>query len=323
MPNFVEVCAGCGGLGSGFIMAGFQPVLINEIDEACCATLRANHPDHASKVKQCSMEELSLRGLEVDALVGGVPCQAFSQSGGRRGFEDPRGRLILSFNRLVTEARPKAFLVENVRGLATHNKGKTLESVLELFENGGMYRLHHRIVSALDHGVPQKRERMIIVGVRGDIERDYSFPQPSGRMVTLGEAISGAAGGEGLEYPEKKRRVMDLVPEGGCWVNLPEGTRRAYMGKALESGGGRTGFARRLSMDRPSPTLMTNPSQKQTELCHPKETRPLNVREYARIQTFPDHYEFCGTTMQKYRQIGNAVPVNMARALAESLLAVL
>jgi len=322
MPTFVEVCAGCGGLGTGFIEAGFKPLLINEIDKSCCATLRRNHPSHGDMVRECGMELLSLEGLRPDLLIGGVPCQAFSQAGERRGFEDPRGRLILDFSRLLMECLPKAFLVENVRGLATHNKGETLRSVLELLHNEGKYRVLHKVMNAADYEVPQRRERMIIVGVREDIETEYEFPAPTSKKMLLRDALKDVPPSEGIQYSEKKRKVMELVPEGGCWVDLPEGVKREYMGNALKSGGGMRGFARRLSMDQPSLTLLTSPSQKQTDRCHPLETRPLTVREYARIQTFSDAYEFCGSVSQKYKQIGNAVPVRLAFHLANSLMGV-
>jgi DNA (cytosine-5)-methyltransferase 1 len=323
MPNFVEVCAGCGGMGTGFMRAGFEPLLINEIDAPCCATLRKNHPRHADRVKECGMQELSLAGMSPDLLMGGVPCQAFSQAGERRGLEDPRGRLILDFNRLLLESMPKAFLVENVRGLATHNKGSTLNSILDLLANEGRYRVLHKVLNAADYEVPQRRERMIIVGVRSDLDYVYEFPPPASRKFVLRDALEGAPPSEGMQYSEKKRKVLDLVPEGGCWVDLPEAIKKEYMGNAIRSGGGMRGFARRLSMDKPCLTLLTSPSQKQTDRCHPTETRPLTVREYARVQTFPDEYEFCGTVSQKYRQIGNAVPVNMACHLARSLLPLL
>jgi DNA (cytosine-5)-methyltransferase 1 len=319
MPNFVEVCAGCGGLSSGFIEAGWTPLIINEVDKVCCQTLRRNHPEHAENVRECGMEKLSLRGLDVDLLMGGVPCQAFSQAGERKGMEDPRGRLILDFNRLLLECEPKAFLVENVRGLVTHDRGRTLETILGLLSNDGKYRVRHRVLNAFDYGVPQKRERLILVGTRSDADGEYEFPDPSPRKKVLRDVLPGAPPSEGIQYSESKRRIMELVPEGGCWVDLPEDVKKSYMGNALKSGGGMRGFARRLSMDGPSLTLLTSPSQKQTDRCHPTETRPLTVREYARVQTFPDHYEFCGTVSQKYRQIGNAVPVEMARHLAISL----
>lgn len=302
------------------MQAGFRPLLINEIEPVCCATLKRNHPEYEDVVSQGSMEDICLKGFELDLLMGGVPCQAFSQAGERRGLEDPRGRLVLDFNRLVLESMPKFFLIENVRGLATHNKGKTLKDVLGLLENGGKYKVKNKVLNAFDYEVPQKRERMIIVGSREDIKNEYEFPAPAHRRIVLRDVLNDVPASEGIQYSDKKKRVMDLVPEGGCWVDLPEVIRKEYMGNALNSGGGMRGFARRLSMDQPSLTLLTSPSQKQTDRCHPKETRPLTVREYARVQTFPDQYEFCGTVIQRYRQIGNAVPVRLAFHLARSLL---
>ena len=323
MPKFVEVCAGCGGLSAGFIEAGFKPLLVNEIDGVCCSTLRLNHPDHADKIRTCSMEEISLSGMSPDLLMGGVPCQAFSQAGERKGFEDPRGRLVLDFNRLVRESRPKCFLVENVKGLITHDKGRTLAAVLDLLGNDGDYKIHHKVLNSVDYEVPQKRERLIVVGVRKDINKEYVFPAPAPNKKTLRDALVDVPKSEGIQYSDKKRAVIELVPEGGCWVDLPEAIKKEYMGNALRSGGGMRGFARRLSMDKPCLTLLTSPSQKQTDRCHPTETRPLTVREYARIQTFPDEYEFCGTVSQKYRQIGNAVPVKMAYHIASSIMSIL
>ena len=128
---------------------------------------------------------------------------------------------------------------------------------------------------------------------------------------------------KGQKYPEKKQRVMELVPMGGYWKDLPVATQKEYMGKSFYSGGGKTGMARRLSLDEPALTLTCSPSQKETERCHPTETRPLTIREYARIQTFPDTWEFAGAMSAQYNQIGNAVPVNLAYALGRSLIRLL
>ena len=323
MPNFIEVCAGCGGLSKGFIDAGFEPLLINEIDKTACETLKKNHPEHREIIVQGSMTDLSLKNISPDVLMGGVPCQAFSQAGERKGLEDPRGQLILDFNRLVNECRPKFLLVENVKGLVSHNKGKTLESVLELFSNNGLYKVKYKVLNAKDYDVPQKRERIIIVGTRSDLNLAYEFPEPSPKKVVLRDVLQNVPKSEGERYSEEKKKVLDMVPPGGCWVNLPVEVQKSYMGKAFTSGGGRRGMARRLSMDEQCLTLTTSPAQKQTERCHPTETRPFTVREYARIQTFPDDYEFCGSVSRQYRQIGNAVPVQLGSHVARSIQKIL
>jgi DNA (cytosine-5)-methyltransferase 1 len=320
MPTFVEVCSGCGGLSTGLIEAGFTPLLLNEIDKTFSATLAANHP--GVRIETKDMQQLTLGEFagQVDVLTGGVPCQAFSQAGERRGLEDPRGQLIVDFNRLVLECKPKVLMVENVKGLLSHNRGETLKGVIELFENGGQYRVKYKVLNAKDYSVPQKRERVFIIGVRSDITAEFDYPSPHPVPVVLQDVLVNVPVSHGAVYPPAKRAVMDLVPQGGCWVNLPPDIQAEYMGAAsMAAGGGKRGIARRLAMTEPSLTLTTSPAQKQTERCHPLETRPLTVREYARIQTFPDSYEFKGGMGAQYKQIGNAVPVKLAKAMGERL----
>jgi DNA (cytosine-5)-methyltransferase 1 len=208
------------------------------------------------------------------------------------------------------------FLIENVKGLITHNNGQTLRDVIAMFENGGKYKVYHKLLNAKDYNVPQKRERVIIVGVLSSIAREFTFPEKSDRVVLLRDVLVNVPASPGATYPPQKAEVMELVPEGGCWIDLPEDVKRRYMGRALNTGGGKRGMARRLAMNEPCLTLTTSPCQKQTERCHPTETRPLTVREYARIQTFPDSYVFAGGLASQYKQIGNAVPVNLAYAIA-------
>ena len=323
-PTFIEVCAGCGGLSSGFMKAGFKPLLINELQKVFCETLKKNHP--GENIKCGSMLDLKLSEFKgkVDILQGGVPCQAFSQAGERKGLEDDRGKLIVEFNRLINECEPKMFLVENVKGLTTHDKGETFKNILKLFENNGAYKVQYKILNAKDYDVPQKRERVIIIGVRSTIDKTFTYPEKSKTPVLLKDVLMDVPASPGAAYPENKAAVMKLVPQGGCWVNLPEDIQRAYMGeKGMAAGGGKRGVARRLSMNEQCLTLTTSPAQKQTERCHPIETRPLNVREYARIQTFPDSYTFSGGMGNQYKQIGNAVPVNLAFAIAKQVKAFL
>jgi DNA (cytosine-5)-methyltransferase 1 len=319
-PIFIEVCAGCGGLSTGFMNAGFKPLLVNELEKTFCETLCTNHK--GENIVQGSMLDLDLTQYKgnVDILQGGVPCQAFSQAGDRKGLDDPRGKLIIHFNKLIHDCEPKMFLVENVKGLLSHNDGKTFKSVLELFQNNGKYRVYHKLVNSKDYNVPQKRERVIIIGVLSTISRTFEYPPISDRIVLLRDVLTNVPPSIGAVYPPHKAEVMKLVPPGGCWVDLPKDIQETYLGeKGMAAEGGKRGIARRLSMDELSLTLTTSPCQKQTERCHPIETRPLNVREYARIQTFPDSYVFCGGMANQYKQIGNAVPVNMAFAIATQI----
>lgn len=189
-----------------------------------------------------------------------------------------------------------------------------------MFENNGKYKVYHEILNSKDYDVPQKRERIIIVGVNSSINKIFTYPEKSKNIILLKDVLTDVPPSIGVIYPEHKEKIIRLVPQGGCWINLPENIQKIYMGeRSMTAKGGKRGIARRLSMNEQCLTLTTSPCQKQTERCHPLETRPLNVREYARIQTFPDSYIFEGSISNQYRQIGNAVPVNMAFAIAKQI----
>jgi DNA (cytosine-5)-methyltransferase 1 len=327
--SFIEVCSGCGGMSTGFCDAGLSPILLNEINSTFCKTLKKNHKDVT--IVNDSMTTLNLEKFNglVDVLCGGIPCQSFSQAGLRKGIDDHRGALAVDFNRLINECNPKIFLIENVKGLVTHNKGETLRKLIELYENNKRYIIAYKVLNANDFDVPQKRFRVIIVGVRCDIYETkgmFKFPEPikGHTPPVLKDVLKDVPESPGTEYSSNKKRIMDMVPPGGCWVDLPDDIKREYMGeKMLASGGGKRGVARRMSYDEPCLTLTTSPSQKQTERCHPEFTRPFTIREYARIQTFPDTYEFEGSVNNVYTQIGNAVPVKFAYYIGRSLVSYL
>lgn len=325
----VELFAGAGGLALGMEMAGFQHVLLNEFDHEACETLRVNRPGW--NVVEEDIHTVDFTGLKgkVDFLSGGFPCQAFSYAGKRRGFEETRGTLFFELARAVNEIQPKVFLCENVKGLREHDNGRTLETITNVIEELGYSLIPPRVLKAVMFKVPQKRERLFLVAVRNDFEDKVSFdwPAPYRRVMTLRDAFFAGdlypvdvPESEGQQYPEKKKNVMDLVPMGGDWRDLPEEVAKEYMKGSYNLGGGKTGMARRLSLDEPSLTLTCAPAQKQTERCHPTQTRPLTVREYARIQTFPDDWNFSGNMSSKYKQIGNAVPVNLAYAMGRAVI---
>lgn len=326
----LELFAGAGGLALGMHMAGFRHVLLNEIDPMACQTLRRNHPEW--NVLEGDIHQIDftpLRG-KVDFLSGGFPCQAFSYAGKKGGLNDTRGTLFFELARAVREIQPKVFMGENVKGLLSHEEGRTLDVIRNAIVELGYTLVEPRVLKAIMYQVPQKRERLILIAIRNDIyERGFRFkwPDPYHRVMTLRDAFyqgelfdCDVPASEGQTYPEKKARVMAMVPEGGDWRDLPEEIQKEYMGGSFYLGGGKTGMARRLSLDEPSLTLTCAPAQKQTERCHPIETRPLTVREYARIQTFPDDWVFEGTVSDQYKQIGNAVPVNLAFAIGRSLI---
>jgi len=184
-----------------------------------------------------------------------------------------------------------------------------------------------QILKAINYNVPQKRERLILVGIRKDIAIKYEYPEPYPRIYTLADALkkgplfdTDVPISEGVKYPATKKEILDRIPPKGYWRDLPIDIQKQYMGGSFYLGGGKTGMARRIGWDEPCLTLTCSPAQKQTERCHPEETRPLTVREYARVQTFPDDWQFAGSIAQQYKQIGNAVPVNLGKEVGYSIV---
>jgi len=330
--NLVELFAGGGGLAIGMEQAGFNSIFLNELDKFACETLVHNRPEWNVFQGDISSVDFTKIKDEVDILTGGFPCQAFSYAGKKLGFEDTRGTLFFEFARAVKTLKPKVFMAENVRGLLNHDEGRTLETIKKVIDDLGYKLIEPKVLKAIFYKVPQKRERLILVGIQKELfyEGIFEWPSPYKRVFTLRDAFfagdlysSDVPCSLGQVYPERKKWIMSHVPPGGYWRDLSDDLQREYMQGSYFLGGGKTGMARRLSLDEPSLTLTTSPAQKQTERCHPVETRPLQVREYARIQTFPDDWEFKGALGAIYKQIGNAVPVNMAAALGRSLIRLL
>ncbi len=325
----IELFAGAGGLALGLEKAGFRHELLNEFDSAACETLRKNRPDW--NVAEGDIHDIDFTPYrdKIDFISGGFPCQAFSYAGKRLGFEETRGTLFFELARAVKEVRPKVFMGENVKGLFEHDNGRTLQTIKGVISELGYTLIEPKILRAIQYNVPQKRERLFLIAIRNDIAPfvNFKWPDVSPEIRTLRDAFfkgelysEDVPVSEGLKYPESKRKVMELVPQGGDWRDLPEDIAKEYMKGSYNLGGGKTGMARRLSMNEASLTLTCSPAQKQTERCHPIETRPLTVREYARIQTFPDDWIFCGSLAAQYKQIGNAVPVNFSWAVGRSLI---
>lgn len=306
----IELFAGAGGSALGFHNAGINAQLLVDFDKNCVATMKKNMPKwnvQLASVNDITLDEYSEK---VDVMVGGFPCQSFSYAGQRKGFADIRGTLFYEYARLIDQVRPRLVVGENVKGLLTHDKGKTLEAIVAHLESLG-YRVQYKVLRSQYFDVPQKRERLVIFGLREDQPGDILFPVEKDYIITLREALKKVPKSEGIAYSDAKRKIMELVPPGGYWKDLPLDLQKSYMGGAYGAGGGQTGMARRLSWDKPSLTLTCSPTQKQTERCHPNQTRPLTVREYARIQSFPDFWQLEGSVTSQYKQLGNAVPVNL------------
>lgn len=323
----VELFAGAGGLGLGLEKAGLKCKLLVELDRWACETLRLNRPNW--NVVEDDVSKINFKPFrdKIDVVTGGFPCQAFSYAGKKLGFDDARGTLFFEFARAVKEINPPICLGENVRGLIAHDQGRTLEGMKSVLEDIGYRVVDPRILKAIFYKVPQKRERLVLVGIRKDIEIDYNYPNPSNKIYNLRDVLkkgilydTDVPESAGAQYPKRKKEIMSNIPPGGYWKDLPIKLQKEYMQKSFYLGGGKTGIARRISWVEPCLTLTCNPAQKQTERCHPEETRPFTVREYARIQTFPDDWNFSGSTSEQYRQIGNAVPVNLAKEVGYSLI---
>lgn len=323
----LELFAGAGGLAIGMEKAGLKCVALNEIDKFACQTLRHNRPNW--NVLEGDIKNFNFNSYkdQVDVVTGGFPCQAFSYAGKRLGLEDARGTLFYEFARVVKEVNPVICIGENVKGLLNHDSGKTLEGMISILDEIGYSIVPIEILKAIHYKVPQKRERLILVGIRKDIAIKYYYPKASNKIYNLKDALKkgelfdcDVPLSNGVKYPENKKQILDLIPPKGYWRDLPIELQKEYMGGSFYLGGGKTGMARRIGWDEPCLTLTCSPAQKQTERCHPEETRPFTVREYARIQTFPDEWHFAGSLAQQYKQIGNAVPVNLSKEVGYSIV---
>lgn len=296
------------------------------------------------------LQTAGLKPGDAFAVVGGPSCQVFSTAGHRKSLADPRSTMFKHFVRVIREARPKFYVMENVRGLISaavrhrplkergpgfpplqedEQLGSAFKIVAASLRELGYYSVFD-VLNAADYGVPQTRHRLVILGSRDG--KRVRLPEPSHdenglnglpNWRTLRDALNGLKekNPEFYTFCPAKERYLELVPEGGNWRDLPDKMKRKALGRAFDSWGGRSGFFRRLSFGEPSPALTTRPDSKATTLCHPTQLRPLTVAEYARIQQFPSNWVFEGTVRKKYEQVGNAVPIGLGKAIGEALRA--
>ena len=355
--EFISFFSGACGLDIGLEAAGFKCLAVNEVDPVACRTIRKNWPErrvYESDIRQLSAEslcfDLGIRPRELFAIAGGPPCQAFSTAGRRMGLNDERGNVFLHFIDLIAALQPKYAVFENVRGLLSaplmhrpHDQrgkgfprlnryempGGALAYILKKLEDSG-YSTTFTLYNTANYGVPQARERLVFFASRQGEEIPFIEPTHDekglhGRMKwkTLKDAIGGLCGLEhhAAKFPDSRLKFYKLLQSGQNWRNIPSNLQEEAMGGSWNAGGGKTGFYRRLSWDKPSPTLVTRPNMKATDLCHPEELRPLSVEEYAAIQTFPREYIVEGRLDDQYRQIGNAVPCLFGKAIGEHLIA--
>lgn len=347
--------SGAMGLDLGIEQAGIEVLLACEMDSACRKTIEANRPGLAllgDIWEYAAAEVRSRAGLgsneEIDIVVGGPPCQAFSTAGARRGFRDTRGNVFLKYIELILDLRPRYAVIENVRGLlsapmshrphaercaewapeSAEKPGGALLYVLDMLRSGG-YGVSFNLYNAANFGVPQSRERVILICNRDGARVPHLFPTHSEdgsfglpKWRTLRETLRGMGRvkHQYVTFPDNRLRFFRMLKSGQYWKHLPEELQREALGKSFFSGGGKTGFLRRLDWDKPSCTLVTSPNMPATDICHPVEDRPLSIQEYKRIQQFPEDWGLCGKLSDQYRQVGNAVPVGLGAAVGRAIL---
>ena len=350
--DVISLFSGAMGLDIGLQLAGLNIKIGQDFEPTCVETMKANgHNVLGGDIRNIKPETIlkltDLRVGEPFLICGGPPCQPFSTAGKRLGINDPRGSLFMDYIRMIDYIKPRFFVMENVKGIMSsplkhvsneeHDNadpeqrlGTVLDVILSEFNKLG-YKTVYGILDAVNYGVPQFRERFVLIGSRD--HEDIFLPVPTHfqihqnekyRWRTVGEVIKDLedeVGECGSLTPERKK-YLKMVPEGGNWKELPKDIVEKAMGGAYTSGGGKVGFYRRLSYTQPAPTITTAPAQKATMLCHPVKDRPLSVHEYARLQQFPENWVFVGTTAAKYKQIGNAVPIGLAKAIGQAVISV-
>lgn len=349
--NTISLFSGAMGLDLGIEKVGFKIRVCVEKDKWAAQTIRANTsiPVIERDINDVHTDEiLAAAGIgrqDVTLVIGGPPCQTFSTAGKQKGFADFRGNVMLQYLRVVRDIMPEFFIMENVRGLQSAKlnsvpaeyaeyepikdvKGSAFHFMVAEFRKLG-YSISHALLNAANYGVPEKRERIVVIGHRGE---RVPIPSPTHsengelgtkKWNTLRNCIGDMEHRTDLHYTELRKRsrpYMKILKEGQNWRNLPEDMAMQAMGKAYFLSGGKTGFLRQLKFDEPSPTLVTSPTMPATLLCHPTQLRPLSIEEYARIQQFPDSWTFNGRLETIYKQIGNAVHVGLGQAVGQQIM---
>ncbi len=353
--NCLSFFSGAMGLDLGLESAGINVLLACEIDNASRQTISHNDKKVGliGDIRDYSVDEIleyaNVKNKEdVDIIVGGPPCQAFSTAGKRQGFQDERGNVFLKYIDLITTVRPKYAVIENVRGLMSsilsididdeiikeypidwkNTKGSSLFYVKKRLEKEG-YKVSFNLYNSANYGTPQIRERVVIICTKLSMKVEYLEPTHSNdelfglpKWRTFKDAVIGLdpKKGTSIQFSEKRLQYIKMLKAGENWRNLPLEIQPIAMGQSFNLGGGKTGFFRRLAWNKPAPTVVTHPAMPATELAHPVENRPLSVEEYKRIQEFPDGWEIQGAILEQYKQIGNAVPVGLGRAIGNAII---
>ena len=341
--------SGAMGLDIGLEKAGIDVILACESEKFIRETIKLNRPkikvleDINNYSAKEIRKEAGLKAKEkIDLIVGGPPCQAFSTAGKRLSINENRGIVFIKYLELIKELNPTYFVIENVRGLLSvplkhvphdkrkgklktkEEKGGTLNYILNYLNNIG-YKVSFNLYNSANFGSPQIRERVIIIGNKKE-KLPYLTPTHSQHgefglkpWKTFKAAVKGLhnINHDYVKFPEGRLKYYKKLKEGQNWRNLPLKLQKEALGNSYYLGGGKTGFLRRLGWNKPSPTLVTDPMMPATDLAHPVENRPLSIQEYKRIQEFPDDWKLAGSIRNQYKQIGNAVPVSLGRAIGK------
>ena len=330
-PKLVSLFSGCGGMDKGFEMAGYDRVWANDFDKDAQAVFRLNLGDiDCRDITMVPVDDIP----ECDIITAGFPCQPFSNAGNRRGVYDERGELYLECLRIIEARKPKVVLFENVKGLVSskHQSGKRLiEVIKEDLEKIG-YQVNYRVINASDYGVPQNRERMILVAFRNDLGKTFEFPpvltDKSG--LTLRHHILGipaeVPNQKYWEYSPQAQSMIEMIPEGGSWKSIPY-EKLSPRFQRIRDDMKRyhaPNFYRRFSLDEINGTITASAQPENCGITHPTENRRYTIREIARIQTFPDDFLFIDDTQKDivamYKVIGNAVPCKLAEVIGEAIM---
>lgn len=330
-PKLVSLFSGCGGMDKGFEMAGFNRVWANDFDKDAQAVFRLNFGEIDGRdITTVPVEDIP----SCDVLTAGFPCQPFSNAGNRKGVYDSRGELYLECLRIIESKKPKVVVFENVKGLLSskHQSGKRLiEVIKEDLENLG-YSVNYRVVNASDYGVPQNRERMILVAYRSDLGKTFSFPtiQKDKSKLTLRNTILNIPPNTPNQtywpYSPQAQEMIEQIPQGGSWKNIPYENLSPRFKRIRDDMKKyhAPNFYRRFSLDEIVGTMTASAQPENCGITHPTENRRFTIREIARIQTFPDDFIFIDTTpkdiVAMYKVIGNAVPCKLAETIGTAIM---
>lgn len=307
MLKTVALFAGCGGLDLGFENAGFDIIWANDNNKKVEETYRYNHKNTELIIK--SLVDIKSEDIpECDVIIGGPPCQSWSLAGAMKGKEDSRGQLFYEYVRVIKDKRPMAFVAENVKGIVSKAHIESFNEIVDMFKEAG-YTVTYKLVNAKNYGVPQDRERVFIVGIRNDLEVSYEFPEPTNNETN---------------YVTLENAIGDLRDNPGEWM---EGSfSPIFMSRNRRRGWNEVAFTvqasgRQTQIHPDSPEMEKVDKDKwQFKNDSSMKIRRMSVRECARIQTFPDSFEFLGAPInENYKMIGNAVPVKLAEAVATKL----